>query len=189
MPSDVFLTGAGLRNDDFPDGCEVDEQRGTEPVRSLSRFGRVSSYSGCSLLSFLPFSFTCLYFDLWLLDTNIDVIVMATEARPPRARTRRINCVCIFYFFFTPDMCLARAASGPSVVGVILHIQRSGNTTPRFPQGLCICKTGPLSLKKKKKIKSSDWEEGEKKTVNFRRNTFGFTAIQSFAGEKIETAE
>lgn len=43
-----------------------------------------------SLLSFLPFSFTCLYFDLWLLDTNIDVIVMATELRPPLARTYEI---------------------------------------------------------------------------------------------------
>lgn len=46
-------------------------------------------FLGC-LLSFLPFSFTCLYFDLWLLDTNIDVIVIATEARPPRARTDQI---------------------------------------------------------------------------------------------------
>lgn len=43
-----------------------------------------------SLVSFLPFPFTCLYFDLWLLDTNIDVIVMATELRPPLARTYEI---------------------------------------------------------------------------------------------------
>lgn len=111
---------ARARNDGFPDGCEVDEQRGAAPVRSRSRFGRVASYSGGSLLSFLPFSFTCLYFDLWLLDTNIDVIVMATVARPPRARTRRINCICIYLYIYFHTWHVA----GPNII----RTQRGGLT-------------------------------------------------------------
>lgn len=94
------------------------------------------------LLSFLPFSFTCLYFDLWLLDTNIDVIVIATEARPPRARTDQI----ITSTFFAPDTCSATQHRSIQCLCSYIYrdvLKRQHNT--ELGAALCSHKTGFLN--------------------------------------------